>query len=361
MKADEIQSTKLPFYIGTYTGGISQGVYRSALDPISGQLDKPELVAEVTNPSFLTVHRNQTALYVVSEVGAGDDQDAKQVFAYRIKPNGQLVLLNSQATLGDGPCYISTDATGRYAFVANYGSGSITSFAIKADGSLSEPLSHVQHTGHSITKRQSSPHAHCIVLDPSNKFACVADLGLDQILVYENASGRLSLNETNFKVKPGSGPRHLAFHPDGKHAFVILEMNSTLSSLGWDAAEGKFEHLSTLSTLPEGHSGSNSTAEVLVHPNGKFVYGSNRGHDSIACFAFDSADGRLTPIGHTPTGGRTPRNFRIDPTGKFLLTENQNSDSIHIFRIDQKSGELSKIDHSIEVGSPCCIRFISGR
>lgn len=346
---------EIPFYIGTYTQGTSEGIYRSSLNLSNGSLARPELVAKLTNPSFLAIHPNLNVLYAVSEVGRGD----RQVVAYNILASGQLAEINARDTGGDGPCYVTVDRTGRFVLVANYGSGSIASISLESNGGLGSKDFVVQHVGGSVhPRRQQGPHAHCILMDPSDQFVCAADLGLDQVLVYrlDRASGELTAAGQALKIAPGGGPRHIAFHPNGTQAYVLHEMTSKMSVCDWDSDSGVLKETQVLSTLPESFSGNNSTAEVLVHPSGKYVYSSNRGHHSIAAFQV-LADG-LQPIGHTPTGGKTPRNFRIDPTGQFLLTENQQSDTIFAFRIDLDTGELSQASQPISVGAPCCIKFL---
>jgi 6-phosphogluconolactonase len=313
------------------------------------------LVAELKNPSFLAVHPTLDALYAVSEVAGGD----RQVVSYRIEDNGSLTETANSESGGNGPCYVSIDKSGKFLFVANYGSGSISVFAIKPDGSLGRVVDQKQHAGSSLNaRRQQGAHAHCILPDPSGRYVCAVDLGIDQVVVYglDHSTGRLSSTGAPLQVTPGNGPRHMAFHPNGKLAFVIHELTSQLSSCSWDQSAGTLSELNTVSTLPQDFSGNNSTAEVLVHPNGRFVFGSNRGHDSIAIFRIEG-DGRLTSLGHALTGGKTPRNFRMDPTGQFLLAENQQSDLIVVFRVDAESGRLTQTAHSIQVGSPVCVKF----
>jgi 6-phosphogluconolactonase len=351
---------KLPFYIGTYTGGASRGIYRSELSLDTGALSKPQLVAEITNPSFLTIHPTLNVLYAVSEVSRGGDRDATQIMAYRILSDGQLQSLGGCPAGGDAPCYISTDQAGQFVFVANYGSGSITAIQLKADGSLGDVTSHIQHVGSSIDpRRQQAPHAHCILSDPSDQFVCAVDLGLDEVIVYrlDRNTGLLTAT-SQLKTDAGNGPRHLTFHPDGQHAFVIHELTSKLSSCSWDSKTGTLKQIETVSTLPADFTQSNATAEVLVHPSGKFVFGSNRGHNSIAVFRFEPQSGTLTSLGQTLTDGKAPRNFRIDPTGQFLLAENQGSDSIVVFRIDLQTGKLERVGQATSVGAPCCIKFL---
>jgi 6-phosphogluconolactonase len=246
--------------------------------------------------------------------------------------------------------------------VANYGDGSIAALAIQADGTLAEPGTVIQHQGSSHNpERQAGPHAHFIIPDPANRFALTCDLGLDQVLVYrlDAAKSTLAANDPPFAaVKPGSGPRHLAFHPSGRFVFLINEMGSTLMAFAYDAGRGTLKELQTVSTLPENFTGTKSGAEVQVHPSGKFVYGSNRGHDSIAVFALDPASGRLTFLESQSTEGKTPRHFALDPTGQWLLAENQDSDSIVVFRVDSKTGRLSPSGQTVSVGAPVCAVFV---
>ena len=253
------------------------------------------------------------------------------VSALAIDPaSGKLTLLNQQSSVGSGPCHLTVDRAGKNVLVANYGSGSVACLPIQADGTLSAASSFIQHEGKSAdASRQEGPHAHSINLDQANRFALVADLGLDQVRVYQfdAEKGELTPNDPPFAtVAPGSGPRHLAFHPDGRFAYVISEMANTVTAFDYDAAKGTLTGIQTISTLPADFHGKSYTAEVQVHPSGKFVYGSNRGHDSIAIFAVDPATGKLTAAGHQSTLGKNPRNFALDPTGHYLLAENQDSE-----------------------------------
>ncbi len=293
-------------------------------------------------------------MYAVSETRDG------RVFAFRIAKTGDLELLSSRSSLGSAPCYVTTDASGQYVLAANYSSGSIVVYRTGNDGDLQATTYLAQHRGHGPhPRRQEAPHAHCVRMDPTDRFACAVDLGLDQIIVYEldKTDGALRRVST-YQARPGRGPRHLAFHPAGRFAVVIHELASEVTSLRWLPDEGRFLELTTASTLPDGYTDENYTAEVLFHPSGRWVYGSNRGHDSIAIFRIDD-QGQLHPAGHCPTGGKTPRNFRIDPTGQYLLVENQNSDTIQVLRIDVESGQLTPIEGAgIELGKPVCIRFL---
>jgi 6-phosphogluconolactonase len=254
------------------------------------------------------------------------------------------------------------DRTGKTVLVANYGGGSVAALPVDADGRLGKATSAIQHSGSSVdAQRQATPHAHSINVDPSNRFAVAADLGLDKLLIYrlDAAKGTLAPNDPpSASVAPGSGPRHFAFHPNGQFAYVINEMRCTVTAFAFDSQRGALREIQTITTLPHEVKEGYSTAEVQVHPSGKFLYGSNRGHHSIAIFAIDSATGKLNAVGHQSTGGKTPRNFAIDPTGQFLLAENQDSDNIVVFRIDTKTGELKATGHVVDVPSPVCVKFL---
>jgi len=351
-------------YIGTYTDKDSKGIYAYRYDPGSGQLTSLGLAAETANPSFLAVHPNRRFLYAVNEVGDYKGPNSGAVTAFAIDPKtGKLTLLNERPTRGADPCCVALDKTGKYVLVANYTGGSVVVFPVQPDGRLGEASAFIQHTGSSVNlERQEGPHAHWIDMSDDNRFALAVDLGLDEVLIYrfDSAKGSLTPNAPPFgKVNPGAGPRHLAFHPKGKFAYVINELRSTVTAFSYDAASGALEELQTLSTLPKGFSGQNDTAEVAVHPSGKFLYGSNRGHDSIAVFAIDSRKGTLQLVENVSTGGKTPRNFEIDPTGSRLFVANQDSSNIVVFRIDPKSGRLTPTGQVLDVPSPVCVKFVA--
>lgn len=351
-------------YFGTYTNNDkSKGIYVSKLDLTSGTLNAPELAAQVASPAFLAIHPSQKYLYAVNEMPTFDGRRTGSVSAFSIDPaTGKLTLLNQQPSNGAGPCYISVDKSGRAALVANYGAGSVTSLPIEKDGKLQRPATSIQHTGSSVNpQRQKEPHAHSINPDKANRFAFAADLGTDRIYTYRLDPSKATLtphDPPSVSVQPGGGPRHFAFHPSGKFAYANLEMKSAVTAFFYDADKGVLTELQTLSTLPPDFTRGNSTAETQVHPTGRFAYVSNRGHDSIAAFSVDQSTGKLTSIGHFPTGGRTPRNFGIDPTGQYLLAANQGSDSVVVFRIDPNSGALSPSGSPIAVPVPVCVRFV---
>jgi len=356
-------------YVGTYTnGGKSKGIYVLKFDASSGKLTPHSVAEGVKNPSFLAIHPSNKFLYAVGEIDDFGGKKAGGVSAFAINSgDGSLKLLNQQSSGGTGPCHLNVDEAGKNVLVANYGGGSVACLPIGDDGKLRERSAFVQHTGKSVdTGRQEAPHAHSINLDQANKFAFVADLGLDKVLVYKFDYNKGSLTPNDppaASVEPGSGPRHFAFHPSGKFAYVINEMALTVTAFQYDPAHGTLKTLQTISTIPDSDRSQKgmSTAEIRVHPSGKFLYGSNRGHNTIAAFAIDSDTGKLTYLENESTQGKTPRNFFIDPTGAFLLAENQDSDSIVVFGIDAKTGKLEATGEKLEVPSPVCIRMMPAK
>jgi 6-phosphogluconolactonase len=350
-------------YVGTYTGGPSKGIYLFRMDPETGAVTAAGLAAETANPSFLAIHPGRRFLYAVGEVGEFGGKKTGAVSAFSVDPaTGKLALLNQQPSQGAGPCHLVVDGQGKNVLVANYGGGSVAVLPIKADGSLEPPSCSFQHQGSSVNpQRQKAPHAHSINLDPAGRFAFAADLGLDKVLVYkfDPSLGTVIPHEPPAApVAPGSGPRHFAFHPSGRSAYVINELANTVTVFSFDAAKGVLTEIQTVSTLPADFKGTSYTAEVVVTPDGKFLYGSNRGHDSLAIFSIDAATGKLTSVGHQPTGGKTPRNFAIDPGGRFLLAANQNSDTVSVFRIDPSSGKLQPVGAPFAAPKPVCVRFL---
>jgi len=349
-------------YIGTYTGKKSKGIYACRLDSNSGALSSLALAAETPNPTFLDVHPDGKFLYAAKEIDKYNGKSSGAVTAYAVDANsGKLTKLNEQPSGGPGPCHVSVDRNGKALFVANYGGGSIASYRIKRDGSLSEIATFIQHEGSSKNpQRQEGPHANCILPGPENRFVFVADLGLDQVLSYafDASTAKLTPNDPPYtSTTPGAGPRHFAFTPDSRYCFVINELNSTLTSFRYSDVSGTMKVIQTVPTIPSPDP-RNSTAEIEVHPSGRFVYGSNRGHDSIVVFAIDASSGKLTQIQDEPSGGKVPRSFGIDPTGSFLLAANQSSDNLAVFRIDQNSGRLTKTESAVEVGAPVAVRFV---
>jgi 6-phosphogluconolactonase len=355
-------------YFGTYTNEKSKGIYVSRLDPSTGTVSPPELAAESRNPSFLAVHPSGDFVYAVGEINDFEGKPGGSVSAFAVqRATGILKPLNSQSSGGGGPAHLVTDKAGRNVLVANYGGGSVAVLPIDKDGTLKPASAFIQHKGSSVNPdRQKGPHAHSVNLDPGNRFAYVADLGLDKVMIYRfnPADGSLASNDPpSAAVEPGSGPRHFAFHSQGRFAYVINEINCTITAFTADPSGGGLKAVQTISTLPAGRTVEKgfSTAEVQVHPSGRFLYGSNRGHDSIAVYAIDEKTGHLTLLQHEPTGGSTPRGFGIDPTGGFLLAGNQRSDSVVVFRIDTKTGRLTPTGQTLSIGSPVCVKFIPAR
>ena len=357
-------------YVGTYTRqaphaqGKSEGIYLYRLDLSTGALSYISLAAGVANPSFLAIHPQQRYLYAANEVEDFGGRSSGAVSAFAIDPKtGELTYLNQQPSQGAAPCHLSVDQTGQFVLAANYGGGSICVLPVMADGRVGEATDFVQHAGSSVNpQRQAGPHAHSITLDPANRYAFAADLGLDKIMIYRLDLGRGKLQPNPEQpwaaIKAGAGPRHFAFHPNRNAAYVINEIGSTITAFAYDETRGALTELQTVSTLPEGFTGRSHTADIHIAPSGRFVYGSNRGHDSIVIFAIDPGTGKLTYIGHEPTQGKVPRNFAIDPTGTFLLAANQNSDTIVSFWLDQQTGRLKPTGHITETPTPVCLKPI---
>ena len=353
--------------IGTYTeypnpaGGRSKGIYVYRLNPEDGRLTFVYEMKGVINPAFLTFHPSGKYLYTVNEVETFDDQLGGGVSAFSFDPQtGALAPLNHQLSHGSHPCHLSMDATGQFVFAANYSGGNIIVLPVDQDGKLLPATDVVQHHSSTTEPQQyKGSHAHSITLDPTNRFAIAADLGLDMLMVYQfdPLNGKL-IPHTWVKVKDGAGPRHLDFHPGGQYAYLINELNATMIAYAYDSGEGILRELQTVPTLPEGYIGQKQCADIHVAPSGKFVYGSNRGHDSIVIYAIDQSSGRLTYAGHQSTQGKTPRNFAIDPSGTFLLAANQDSSTVVTFRIDPDTGKLSPIGQVTKVPAPACIKIL---
>ena len=343
-------------YVGTYTDAKrSDGIYLVRMDPSSGQLRSVGSVAAGPNPSFLALHPNGRLLYAVNEVEQG------AVGACAIAgETGALTRLNQQPSEGSAPCYVSVDKSGRAVLVANYDSGSVALLPIQADGAVAATMSVVKHTGSGpVADRQGQPHAHCIIADPSNRFALAADLGADRVFVYRLDLDGHALRHSeggDAVMRAGAGPRHLAFHPTLPFVFVANELDSTVATLRFDAQRGALTVLETRSTLPAGWTGTNFPADIHVAPSGRTVYVSNRGHNSIAvCSVAESGALSLDQV--VSTEGDWPRNFSLDPTGRWLLVANQRSNSIVVFGRDDKTGTLTATSQRIAIPSPVCLRF----
>lgn len=353
-------------YIGAFTGPAtppepprqseSKGIYGYRFHVATDELMPLGLMAETWSPSFLTVHPDSHFLYaVVNEQNGG-------VSAYASDPvTGTLTFLNKAASHGDNPCFLGVDREGKDVLVANYTSGSVAVLPIHDDGRLDEASAVIQHSGSSANaQRQTSPHAHMISTSPDDRFAVAADLGLDKLLVYRFDAGKGSLSPNDpafFKTAAGAGPRHFAFHPSGKFAYVVTEMVPAVVALSYDAARGAFRELQTISLAPADPSEKNTGAEIEVHPNGKFVHASIRGADTIAVFAIDQTKGTLRLVEQTSTQGKGPRAFEIDPTGSYLFAANQISGNVVVFRIDSKTGRLTPTGREVQVSAVACVKF----
>jgi 6-phosphogluconolactonase len=345
--------------VGRYSPADQPGIHQLTLDSSTGELKVVGRTAGLENPSFLVLHPSGRYLYAVSEVAEAFGQKTGAVAAFSIdSATSALHPLNRQPSEGGGPCYLSVDGAGRHLFVANYGAGTAAVLPIAEDGRLLPALSVVKHQGSGPNQsRQEGPHAHSIDLDRAGRFALVADLGLDKVMVYrfDPKTGVSPAPTPSASLTPGAGPRHLAIATGGAFVYAINELASTVTAFAYDSAAGTLRSLQSLSTLPDGFKGESYPAEIALSANGRFLYGSNRGHDSIAVFAVDTASGRLRAVGHTPTGGSWPRHFTIDPTGRYLLAANQKSDSVVVFRIDPRTGGLTPTGHRLELPKPVCV------
>jgi 6-phosphogluconolactonase len=350
-------------YFGTYTRQQSKGIYVSRFDPATGKLTTPVLAAETASPSFLAVHPNHRFLYAVNEISEFEGQKSGSISAFSVNPeSGVLTALNTVTSKGSGPCHLVVDTKGKYVFAANYSGGSVIGYAIAADGKLGESTAFSQHAGSSVHQRQQGPHAHEVVFSPDSRFLFVPDLGLDKLMIYRFDAGKGSLTPNDppaFVFDGGTGPRHLAFHPKGNFAYTINELSNTVNALAYDADKGTFHSIQSLTTLPKDFSGNSSTAEVSIHPNGKFLYGSNRGNDTIAVFSIDPGKGLLTLVEHVSAQGKSPRHLTIDPTGAFLLAANQNTGNVVVYRIDPKEGRLTHTGQVLDVPVAVCIAFLN--
>ena len=358
--AAHVSAADMFVYFGTHRSGTNTGFSRARFDPDTGGLTRPELLLEAASPAFFEIHPDGRHLYTCNSSKPG------AVSAYEIEPHtGQLTFLNREGTSGDDTCYLSLDRTAHFALAANYGGGNLAVFALKPDGRLGDRTAFIQHTGSSVDpRRQTRAYAHSIVTDPDNHFALAADLGVDKIFIYRfnEQDGSLKPNDPPFaRVALGSGPRHLKFHPNGRWVYVINEMASTITGYSWNAVAGTLAEFQTTPTIPADFGGVSTGAEVCVHPNGKFLYASNRGHDSLAVFAINPNTGWLKLVEHVPSGGRTPRNFSFDPTGQWILCANHGSDNAVVFRVDENTGRLTQTGSPMSVPYPFCVRFLPVR
>lgn len=350
--------------VGTYAPETEAGIYVFRYDPDLGKLESASSVRGIKNPSFVAVHPTGRYVYAVSEVGDPSGQPAGAVVAFRWNSDSEtLSRINAQPSGGSGPCHLVVDSTGKTVVVAHYGSGSVSRLPIGNDGQLEADVLTIQHRGSSVhPQRQTSPHAHSVNFTPDQRYVVAADLGTDRLYIhaFDARQGTLTASHS-VPIRPGSGPRHVAFHPSGRYLYVINELSNTITVLEYQGESGSFREVQTISTLPTDFKGTSFTAEVVVHPTGKFVYGSNRGHDSIAIFTVKEESGELALVGHEPTQGKTPRNFNLDPQGRFLLAANQQSDNIVVFRVDWNTGKLTPTGEQVHVPRPVCLRWLTSR
>lgn len=352
-------------YVGTYTSGKSQGIYAFQLDEAAAggpKFTALGLAAATPNPSFLAIDSARRLVFAVNETSTFNGQPTGSVSAFSADPaTGKLTLINQQPSMGTAPCHVVLDPTGKFLLVANYSSGSVAVFPVAADGRLGAASSVIQHQGHGVDpKRQEGPHAHCVTFDPAGRYVFICDLGLDRVMAYQlDATGKLTPAPQPYaSIAPGSGPRHLAFAPNGKFAYVLNELAATVTVFAYDADRGSFAEKQTLSTLPAGYMGRRSCAELAVDPSGRWLYASNRGHNSLAEFSIDPATGLLTFQGTQETGGRTPRHFALLPAAAHLVVANQESDTLRVCRIDDATGRLQPVGDMISVPAPVCVEFL---
>ena len=350
-------------FIGAYTQRDGSGISVARFNADTGELTTPELVVELANPSFVALHPSLSPLYAVTEFDdyQGDVIGALSAFSVD-RSSGKLTFLNRQPTNGPGPCHVNVDASGRNAVVANYNGGSVAVLPINPDGSLNAPSDFVQHEGGAgvVPDRQGEPHAHSANLDHQTGWVYINDLGLDRIKSYQldSSSGKLTPVGSDVELHPGAGPRHFDFHPDHAHTYAINELDNTITAMEYDRASGRLTPTQTVPALPDGWDGSSSCADLHISPDGRFIYGSNRGHDSIVIYGVDATTGQLEYVGHESTRGNNPRNFAIDPTGRYILAANQDTDNIVVFEIDGDSGKLTATGTEVTVSMPVCLKLV---
>lgn len=357
-------SEPILFGTGQVLQGKGKGIYPFRLDPSSGALTALAVTEGVRNASYLAFDPTRRFLYCVNEFKEFEGKASGAVSAFRIDgESGRLSLINMKASHGTHPCHLMVDRTGKNVLAANFASGSVCVLPIDPDGSLREASDVIQHTGSSVDpRRQAGPHAHAVEIDAANRYVFVPELGADKVMIYEFDAERGKLtpngNQPFVSVEPGAGPRQLVMHPNGRFAYLINELNSTMTAYGYDPEKGTLTSLQTLPTRPRDFSGHSSCAEVQITPSGRFLYGSNRGHDSLVIYGVDPVRGTLMTVAHESTRGRIPRNFEVSPTGEFLAVANQDSDTIVMFRIDQATGRLIPTGHTVAAGTPVCVRFL---
>jgi 6-phosphogluconolactonase len=346
---------QLQFFVGSYAAKDAEGITLVGLDTATGEMERIAGKTGIANSSFLILNQNRTRLYAVSET----DPQPGSVASFAVDASGGLNLMNEEPTLGGAPCHVTLSEGEKYLVVVNYNGGNVVLFPIDEAGSVGPMADNIRHSGRGPREdRQEGAHPHSSIIDPTGRFAIVADLGTDKLVHYriDYGEGRL-IPECETTASPGAGPRHLAFHPSGKFLYVVNELNSTITVYRYEGGDTALEPLQSISTLPESFSGDNTCADIHLTSGGRFLYASNRGHDSIAGFRV-GVDGLLEPVGITTSGGRTPRNFAVTPDDRYLLAANQQSDCIVSYRIDADTGQLLATGHRIEIAAPVCIAIM---
>ena len=347
-------------YVGTYTSGSSEGIYTYGMDPVTGRLTRLSSVKS-NNPSFLAVNPGRF-LYAVNEVGEMDGRRTGGVSSFAINPyDGKLTFINQQPSEGADPCHLSFDKGRKCLLVANYTGGNVAVLPIQRDGSLGPAIDVKQHEGSGPREQQKSAHAHFIKLDRANRFAFAADLGSDKVMIYRFNSATSKLNaapQPFAALHSGAGPRHLTFHPNGRHIYVINELDSSITTFKYNPVQGTLTAFESVSTLPRDFTGTSYCADIHVSRSGRFLYGSNRGHNSIVVFAIDPRSGRLSLVEHVSTEGKWPRNFTIDPSGRFLLVANQHTNNVVTYHINSQTGRLTPTGNTAEIPIPVCLQFL---
>jgi len=352
------QMKKIKVFLGSYAEPESAGVYVGTFDTQEGRIEIIHEVSGLKNPTFLSLSSDKKRLYAITEATNANGERSGAAVSYIIQEDGSLNKLNEVYTVGGPTCHITLDQTNKSMMVASYHGGMIGILPLDEEGKICEEVDVHQHKGSSTHPVQTQPRAHSVNIDPHNRFALACDLGTDEIITYQLDAEKAKLKPIHkVKVSEGSGPRHFAFHPSGSFGYVINELNATVTAFRYDSEVGQLEEIQTISTLPEGYTGEKSCADIHVSPDGRFLYGSNRGHDSIVVYQIDPVTGRLSLVEHVSTGGQHPRNFSLSPNGRYLLVANRDTNNIVVFARDEETGRLTKTGNTLEVSKPVCIRF----
>jgi 6-phosphogluconolactonase len=348
-------------FVGTQTEKTSKGIYAYNFNSATGELTQTGLAVEAESPTFLALSPDNRFLFAANELDEYESKKSGAVSSFAVdRKAAKLTRINEVSAGGPGTCHVSVDHTGRCAFAANYGGGSAASFAVDKAGKLSEAVSFFQYTGHGPEPQQTGPRGHRVTVSPDNKYLFVNDLGLDEIHIYHLDAATAKLTPQSppaWKALPGSGPRALQFHPNGKWAYCANEVGSSINVLDWDAKKGMFTTVQLISTVPENHQGPSAPSEIILDKAGRFVYLANRLDDFMVSYSISASDGKLTLMERTSCGGKTPRHIALDPTEKWLLVANQATDNISVFARDSKTGKLANEGKSFPLSRPQCIAF----